>query len=84
MVRLRLTRGKNMTVGCYSLDIYCDGKHDMWKYSFLFPVTYTGRTLAACKRQAKKDGWRFLRSGLTLCSACVEGKVKASPIEGPQ
>ncbi len=63
-----------MIVGCYSMDLYCDGPHEPWEISCKFPDKYTGRTLASCRRQAVRDGWRFSRDNRVLCPECVKEK----------
>ncbi len=73
-----------MIVSCYTLDLYCDGPHESWEISRKFPDQYTGRTLAACKRQAIHDGWRFTRGvkrdQKVLCAECVKAKYKPVPL----
>lgn len=73
-------------VGCYSLHLYCDDpKHDRIRFNNSYwPGEYTGRDLAQARKEAKAEGWKFLRersdknslgSGpKTICPRCVENK----------
>lgn len=47
-------------VGCYTLDLYCDGEHTdgLAKYEGGFGQ-FTGGTLARARRDAKRAGWSF-------------------------
>jgi hypothetical protein len=63
-----------MLVGCYTLDLYCDSGRDhpvRWPNgSFVvFPMQYTGRTLAECVRVARRDGWQIGKER-QLCPFC--------------
>lgn len=63
-----------MIVGCYSLDLYCrnESRHDSVR-----PAQFTGRTFAACKRDAIASGWRFHLDGDVSCPRCVRTPVAA-------
>jgi len=66
-----------MRVGCYTLDLYCDGggdpfKNDTHKYDE-FPHQFTGPTYAKCAKQARNKGW--LLGKHDLCPRC-SGKRK--------
>lgn len=61
-------------VGCYSLDLYCDGPaHPSYPTD---PANYTGRTYSECARYARRDGWVIDKRregrecGYALCPAC--------------
>ena len=65
-----------MEVSCYSMHLYCDnnvsersdGIHEFRE----FPHMYTGRTNAECKRDAKRDGWKFRKDGIRICPKCTK------------
>lgn len=63
-----------MIVGCYSMDLYCDNDHKTdgtaREYQLAKPGQYTGHTEADCKRDARKEGWKFKRNGKVYCPAC--------------
>jgi len=46
-----------MIVGCYTMDLYCDDPEHIAIYGQ--QPQWTGRDLAECKREAKRDGWTF-------------------------
>ena len=57
-----------MEVSGYCMDLYCDNesvKHP----SREFPHTFTGETNLECKRQAKRNGWTFIK-GRVFCPKC--------------
>lgn len=67
-----------MKVGCYSLDMYCDREgHDPYRQDPVTneydpsPWTFTGRTEAACIRDAKATGWKFHSNGSHTCPRCA-------------
>lgn len=72
-----------MIVGCYTLDLYCKNYPEPWvksdrhDYKEHFPTAYTGHTLAECKRDARRDGWRFTRDGDCICPICTQQARKA-------
>jgi hypothetical protein len=55
-------------VGCYTLDLYCDHKHNV-------PVErqvhqFTGQTKSECVKKAKEYGWKFHKNGTHSCRCC--------------
>lgn len=58
-------------VSCYSMDLYCD--HDSENHTHKeFPHNYIGKSNSSCKRQAKKEGWRWHSNGGLSCPKCSE------------
>jgi hypothetical protein len=51
------------TVGCYTLDVYCDAPSRGEHKCTAWPGQFTGNNEAACKREARRRGWRFGRAG---------------------
>ena len=75
-----------MKVGCYTLDLYCDGNlcddcsargHRMEPATFCDHQTYGN-----CKRDAQARGWRFCRDGKVHCPACSGKKDRTLPEKG--
>jgi hypothetical protein len=65
-----------MIVGCYTLDLYCDGSHETTDFDERFPCQYTGTSFAHCRSRAILDGWKFSNDGkMVLCSQCVSKGV---------
>jgi hypothetical protein len=66
-----------MIVGCYTLDLYCDAKNDSHGYKE-FPHVYTNHTEGRCKRDARRDGWRFRKRAdgtwAAYCPKCSKRK----------
>lgn len=72
-----------MIVEGYTLDLYCDGKHQPWELSvfsatggFLTSAaaTYGGRNRREAWKEAKRAGW--LRKGKRVfCPGCARGSV---------
>jgi len=59
------------TAGCYVLHIYCDDPgHTRWRDGFP-EWEYAGETRAECRRQAKRNGWKYRKDGTTICPACA-------------
>lgn len=58
-------------VGCYSMDLYCDGENPAHTYKE-FPHCYTAQLGSTCKKNARKAGWRFLKDGRAYCPKCKE------------
>ena len=59
------------SAGCYVLHVYCDDPgHTLWRDGFP-EWEYTGETRAECRRQAKRDGWKYRKDGTTICPACA-------------
>lgn len=74
-----------MLTGCYDLHAYCDGPHTrrgtLEEYALaerVQPMEVTGNTLAHCKRQLRKVGWRLLKDGRCFCNHCVKNKAHLS------
>lgn len=60
-----------MIVGCYSLDLYCDGNGGGHVYNE-FPHFFVGKSASSCYRQARRAGWRLsIRSGVAICPKCT-------------
>jgi len=63
-----------MVVGCYTLDLYCDGDPEcrMRKptHQGSPPAQYSADTEGECKALARKIGWVFRRDGTVLCRRC--------------
>jgi hypothetical protein len=77
-------------VGCYSLDLYCDGQPcaaagpEKWRTPVLLGLTAErGET---CRRRARLAGWRlWLKDGVVLCPACVQaGRSKPVQARAPR
>ena len=49
------------TVGCYTLDVYCDDPAAGEYKCTAWPGQFTGRTEAESKREAKLAGWKLGR-----------------------
>lgn len=62
-----------MIVGCYSMDLYC--RNDFRHADGVRPAQFTGRTFAACKRDAIGAGWRFHRDGDVTCPRCIRTPI---------
>jgi len=60
-----------MIIGCYTLDLYCDGdkcqKIDDCGRTIV--AMFQGYDEATCKRVARKKGWLF-RLGKCYCKEC--------------
>lgn len=67
-------------VGCYSLDLYCDGplRSSHPDTDLSMPHQFTGRTEAECIRAARAKGWQINRratsaindTGRAVCRSC--------------
>ena len=79
-----------MIVGCYSMDLYCDGSEDLhgngrdgvhaYKQ---FPQTFTGERRQDCEKAARNAGWMINnKTGIALCPVC-SGKCKVRSYHGP-
>lgn len=77
-----------MIVGCYSVDLYCDGREGgidpvcRVGYGYAGPPVYTGETEGECLRQARRDGWTFTREHprKAYCLSCSKKRRnKRSP-----
>lgn len=75
-----------MIVGCYTLDLYCDGKGCLTNHPFgigpesrYIPVQFTGETGQECRKEATRAGWVINnRAGTCLCPKCVR---EGNPID---
>ncbi|KKM61296.1 hypothetical protein LCGC14_1533210 [marine sediment metagenome] len=75
-----------MIVGCYTLDLCCDHpKHKPTKsggptiYGTCEPAQFTGPTAGACRKEARKSGWRLeLDEGVAFCPVCAEALIARS------
>jgi hypothetical protein len=63
-------------VGCYTVDLYCDGCN--LGYGHRRGSQYTGQTEAECLRQARRDGWLFTRDRprKAFCPTCAATRRK--------
>jgi hypothetical protein len=76
-----------MIVGCYTLDLYCDGDPECPKSRCIKgstqnypPAQYTAENGADCRRQARRDGWILnMKEGTTVCRACALKGFKPGP-----
>lgn len=66
-----------MIVGCYTLDLYCDAEgctnpRPHTSDGGRGPLAqYTAETGGACRRDARRDGWRLrVREGRAICPQC--------------
>ena len=59
-----------MTVGGYTLDLYCDRENPAHEYKE-FPHQFTYETGATCRRVARKKGWILRRNGQAICPKCA-------------
>lgn len=71
-----------MIVGCYTMDLYCDGAADCKKaaanHQGSAPGQFTGETRAEASRDATLAGWRLdHKKGFALCPACNRAKITA-------
>ena len=57
--------------GCYSLDLYCDGKDHGFQ---AVCGEYTGETFAECAKAARKDGWVIRTADRTATCPRCSGK----------
>ena len=68
-----------MIVGCYSLHLYCDFGDAEIHEGMTFPHEFTGRTEAACFRDAKKRGWRiYSQQRKAKCPRCVKSAATST------
>lgn len=58
-----------MIVGGYTLDLYCDRESPTHLFQE-FPHQYTGENGPACRRLARRHGWRLKRNGEAICPKC--------------
>jgi hypothetical protein len=49
------------TVGCYTLDVYCDDPRAGEYKCTAWPGQFTGHTKGEAKRDAREHGWKFGR-----------------------
>lgn len=66
-----------MIVGCYVLDLYCEGYEELpsarreGRHEYKeFPQQYTGPNGRYCFREARKDGWKLTKDGKAFCPKC--------------
>jgi hypothetical protein len=66
-----------MEAACYTLDLYCDDPKHGERHPNQFEsldAQYTGETYGECKKQAKADGWKWVKgSGIhdwNICGRC--------------
>lgn len=69
-----------MIVGCYSMDLYCDGALDCPKRQANFdgnaPGQFTGAHRTEASSEVTRAGWRLdHRNNLALCPACNRAKI---------
>jgi hypothetical protein len=58
-----------MIVGCYSMDLYCDGSPCVTTRAY--QNQFTGETASECRKEARRIGWRFdLTARKAYCPAC--------------
>lgn len=62
-----------MEAGCYTINLYCDNDwaHPCEPDQKTPSAEYVGETGAECRKQAKRDGWKFHRDGCHTCPECV-------------
>jgi hypothetical protein len=60
---------REMEVGGYLLELYCDADNAAHEYKE-FPHSYTAELGSTCRRRARKDGWRFMKDGRVFCPKC--------------
>lgn len=74
-----------MIVGCYTLDLYCDGASDCRNRKAQYdgsesmrpPARYIGETGSECRTQARKDGWLLnLKYQTAICRKCAKAGLK--------
>lgn len=75
-------------VGCYSLDLYCDGEPDCQNGSCLHtggsPGQYSAETGSECRRQAREDGWILnLQEQTAVCPKCAKKGLRPGPAPDP-
>jgi hypothetical protein len=74
-------------VGCYRLDLYCDGPKHPWQPGV--PI-FTGRTFSECARRAEAAGWLIdpkgtgRECGRALCPKCRPPKRKPRAAKPPR
>ena len=80
-----------MIVGCYTLDLYCDGDPEC-KYSMTnspgcrnMSAQFTAETGSECRRLAREDGWILnLQEQTTVCPKCAKKGLKPGPAPDPE
>lgn len=62
--------------GCYSLDLYCNGKPCKDPRYFGGTQEFTAESGGDCRRQARKKGWKLnLSTNECFCPYCTGKKV---------
>jgi len=69
LIKCARMAGKMPEVSCYTMDLYCDHQATEHEHGE-FPHTFTGRTNAECKREAKAAGWKWHANGGVSCPKC--------------
>lgn len=72
-----------MIIGCYTLDLYCDGDPEC-KYSMTnspgcrnMSAQFTAETGSECRRLAREEGWILnLQEQTTVCPSCAKKGLK--------
>ena len=78
-----------MIVGCYSLDLYCDlcweDTATPYAQRSAFPHNFTGKSRAACGKQARVAGWslRFVSGSKPPRAVCPICKRRRTPPTTP-
>lgn len=72
-----------MIVGCYTLDLYCDGP-DHYKDGLDFAKTdvyqFTAQNGSAARREARREGWLLdEKADRALCPRCAKTVSRTSP-----
>lgn len=70
-----------MLAGGYTLDLYCDGEGCLHGQYEMYPAkqTFFAEHGSACRRLARRQGWKFLPEGDMLCPKCrAAGTVPAA------
>ena len=63
---------KEMVIGWFTLDLYCDGEHDnIYNPQIPSPKTYSDENEELAITKAKSDGW-VIKEGKCLCQKCVK------------
>jgi hypothetical protein len=64
-----------MIVGCYVLDLYCDGCDRNTHTGLTLPDQFTSETGNACRREAIRRGWVF-DEDKAYCPTCSKKRKK--------
>lgn len=73
-----------MVVGCYTLDLYCvrfRGCPHQARYHEGADGQYSAESEAACRRNARRDGWRLLKDDtdqhIAICATCWQTRRRS-------